>query len=143
MKPRFAALLRRTGIEKCRGVNPRAETNSIRTPAVFWLPDPFRENNLPLAQFAIATDRSGLIFSRDRSWEGDGDEVPFPSILVVLRLLPVEGVHLLGSRIAEQQRRIVRREGQRTVPSPRSPEVRQVSHSFHFAVAGTNPVNRI
>src|SRR5271166_3897399 len=56
-----------------------------------------------------------------------------------LRLFPVEGVDILGSSVAEQQRRIVRRKSQPTTPEAGKDKILQVHRSFSLAVAEANP----
>jgi len=57
---------------------------------------------------------------------------------VCLRRFPVEGIDILSSGVAEQQRRIVGRESQRSSVTSDRNEILQVDHLFCLMVADSN-----
>jgi len=61
---------------------------------------------------------------------------------VLLRRFPVEGIDILSSGVAEQQRRIVGRESQRSPVTSDRNEILQVDHLFCLMVADSNSEDR-
>src|SRR6266567_511210 len=61
---------------------------------------------------------------------------------LLLRRFPVEGIDILSSGVAEQQRRIVGRESQRSPVTSDRNEILQVDHLFCLMVADSNSEDR-
>src|SRR5438876_9288199 len=65
-----------------------------------------------------------------------------PQSQEALRRFPVEGIDILSSGVAEQQRRIVGRESQRSPVTSDRNEILQVDHLFCLMVADSNSEDR-